>query len=137
MEDGGWLWTLDLGPRTSNLQGNRHGGVGDAEGVIHRAVNRVNHPAVFGIQIPGIALLAEQRDLRERGAQDLFDEFLAAHIEFELDVVGVGGIDAFGRVPVCQHEFAGGLRRLDGRFLCFNQIHAGVDASRKARGRGF
>jgi len=36
--------------------------------------------------------------------------FSGSDIQFELDVVGVGGIDVFGRVPVGQHEFAGGAR---------------------------
>ena len=40
--------------------------------------------------------------------------FLAAHVEFELDVVGFGGIDALGLMPVVAHDFSGGARGLDG-----------------------
>ena len=85
-----------------------------AEEIIHRAVNRVHHPAIFGVHVTGIAFLAEQRDLGKRGAQDFSDELLAAHIQFELDVMGLGDFDAFGPMPVGVHEPAGGARGFDG-----------------------
>ena len=104
--------------RDSLLQcdGNRR--VRHSVKVIHRAVNRVHHPAVFGGHVAGIALLAEQRDFGKRGAQDFFDKLLAADIEFQLDVVRVVELDALGLEPVVEHDFAGGACCLDGDFLC-------------------
>ena len=94
-----------------------------AEEIIHGPVNRVHHPAVFGVYVAGIAFLAEQRDLGKRGAQDFSDEFLAAHVQFEFDVMGFRDFDALRAMPVGVHEPAGGTRGLDGDFLCSNQIH--------------
>ena len=100
----------------------------DAEEIIHRAINRVHHPAIVGIhhacrveasrRRAGATFLSEQRNLGKRGAEGPGDEVLAAHVQFEFDVVGVGAVDAFGLMPVGQHEFPGGARGLDGNFLC-------------------
>jgi hypothetical protein len=40
-------------------------------------------------------------------------------------------------VKIAPHHCAGGLGGFDGGFLCFNQIHGGVDASGKTRGRDY
>ena len=90
------------------LERDGGGGVWDAKGVVHRAVNRVHHPAVFGGHVAGDAFLAEDGDLRKRGGQNFFDERLAAHVEFQLDVVGLGGVHALGLVPVSVHDFSSG-----------------------------
>ena len=82
--------------------------------IIHRAVNRINDPAIYGVRIAGTAFLAEQGNLRKRVEQNFRDDFLAAHVEFKLDVVGFVGIDALGPVPVVAHDFSGGARGFDG-----------------------
>ncbi|MEI9863734.1 MAG: hypothetical protein WDN00_04095 [Limisphaerales bacterium] len=53
----------------------------------------------------------------KRRVQNLRDQFLAAHVEFELDVVGLGGVHMLGPVPVVTHDFSGGARGLNGGFL--------------------
>ena len=110
--------TCHLPPVTFRLQCNRNRRVWDAKEIIDGAVNGIHHPAIFGTDIAGTTFLAEQWNFWKRGAEDSRDEFLAAHIEFELDVVGVGGIDALGQVPVGQHELSGGARGFNGGFLC-------------------
>jgi hypothetical protein len=92
------------------LERNRNRGVWHSEKIIHRAVNRVNHPAIFGGHVAGAAFLAEHRNLRPRRREDFFDERLATHVELQLDVVGLGGVDVFGLMPVDMHDFSSGAR---------------------------
>ena len=40
--------------------------------------------------------------------------FWQLHVQFQLDVVGLGGIDALGLVPVVAHDFSGGARGFHG-----------------------
>ena len=83
--------------------------------IIHRAINGIHHPAVIGGHVAGDALLAEHGNAGQGAGQGLLDEFLAADIQFQLDVVGVAEINALGFVPVGMHDPAGGAGGGDGR----------------------
>jgi hypothetical protein len=96
------------------LERDRNTRVRDAVRKIHGAINRIHHPAIFRILVAGIALLAEERNLRESGVQFSFNQLLAAHIEFELDVVRGDFIRLFLGGKVFAHDCAGGSRRVNG-----------------------
>ena len=82
------------------------------------AINRINHPAVFGVFIARIAFFSEQRDLRKRTVEFLFNQLLAADIQFELDVVGRDFVRLLFSAKILLHERPGGFGGRDGYFLC-------------------
>ena len=97
---------------------------------IHRAVDRIHDPAIFRIGIAGVTFLAEQGYLRERVIQFFLDQFLAADIEFEFDVVRGDFIRLFLGGKVFAHDRTGGLGGFHGGLFCIFQIHERRDASR-------
>ena len=86
----------------------------NAVGEIDGPVNRIYDPALLGFHVTQHASFAENRDVRVSRPQRLFDQFLTAHVQFELDVVLRCRVDSFGRPKVAPHQFTGGLRRLHG-----------------------
>ena len=99
------------------LQCNRNACVRHPEKIIHRAVNGIHDPPVSGVRVAGTAFLAEQGNLRKCREKNFCDQFLAAHVEFQLDVVCRGGINLLGLVPVGAHEVSGGACGFHGGFL--------------------
>src|ERR1051325_7378628 len=76
-------------PRAS-LKSNRNRRVWNFVGEVHGAVDRVHDPALVGVRRAGHAFFAEHGDLRKRVVQCPLDQFLAALVQFEFDVVRSG-----------------------------------------------
>ena len=67
----------------------------DAVGEVNRAVDGIDNPAMFRLDIAGHAFLAQNGDLWIRGAQRFLDQLLASHVQFEFDVVLRREVDLF------------------------------------------
>ena len=96
------------------LQRDRHAGVRNAVSEIHRAVDRVDHPAQLALDVAGILLLAKDGNLRMRLGQHRLDLALAAHVQFQLDVALGGFVDFLRGQAVTPHDVSSGMRRLHG-----------------------
>ncbi len=64
------------------------------------------------------AFLAQDGDMRISRAERSFDELLAAHVQFQLDVVLRRRIDFLRRPEMEAHEGAGGAGGPDSAILC-------------------
>ncbi len=82
--------------------------------IIHRSVNRIHDPAIFGIHVAGNAFFACALGFPGKPGATV-DQLLALHIQFQLDVVRLGRTDAFGFVPVGVYAFFQRRARLSRR----------------------
>ena len=80
----------------------------DFIGEVHRAIDRVNDPALFRRDVSGLTLFPQHSDFWKCPQQFALNELLAFDIEFELDVVLGHFVGFFGRVAVFSHQGAGG-----------------------------
>jgi hypothetical protein len=61
--------------------------VRDAVRKIHGAINRIDDPAMVRLGITQDTFFAQDSDVRVGAPQRFLDQFLAAHIQFEFDIV--------------------------------------------------
>jgi hypothetical protein len=83
---------------------------------IYGAVDGIDHPAVFGIRVPGNAFLAEERGLRRGLMQRALDHFLAANVQLELDIVLAHLVGPFSGMQMSAHQRANRSRGASRRF---------------------
>ena len=81
--------------------------------VIHGAVDGIDDPLELARLIAGEAFLAIDRVIGKGGEQTRGDQLLRAHVEVELDVVRLEGIDVERPAEVAAQEHAGLARRAD------------------------
>jgi hypothetical protein len=91
--------------------------MGDAGGIVNRAIDWIDYPAELRVLGAGRAFLAEQRNLRKCPVQFCPYQLLAADIEFQFDVVRCFSVDLLGSTQVLSHELAGGLGGFYGSLL--------------------
>ena len=85
------------------LEGYGYARMGYAVGVIDRSINRIHHPAVFGIRQPGYAFLSEHGYVGEAAEEGLLDQLLAADVQFQLDVVLRDEVGLLGGMQLASH----------------------------------
>jgi hypothetical protein len=91
--------------------------VGDAEEVVHGAVDGIDDPFDVAIAADvGIAFLAEDEVVGVAVENELHDEFLAANVHFEFDVMALHFIDGEVRAEVFFDELAGAAGGFGGGF---------------------
>ena len=90
--------------------GNGHAEMRNIKIVVHRAVDGIDDPFHFAVASDVAFLFTENRVGRIVGENDFGDEFLAAHIQLQLDVVALHFIDREIGAEVASNE----LTRLRG-----------------------
>ena len=103
--------------------------MGDSVGEIHGAVDGVHDPSSSRLLAGRVdPLFTQNGDGRKDSGQCSGDEFLALHIELELDVVLVRLIDLLGTAQVFFHQFPSLAGRRHG---CGQRSGVGRGAGRK------
>src|SRR5437016_2175785 len=82
--------------------------------IIHRSIERIDHPLKFARLIADDSFFAVECVLRKFFEQRLRDQFLHADVDFEFDVVFGGLIHLHWFLEVVPQHFAGGARRFNG-----------------------
>ena len=97
--------------------------------IIHRPVERIDHPLILARLIADQALFAVERVLRMLPQQDFGDEILRQHIDLELDVVRGRGVDRQRFFEMRAQQFTGGAGRLFRDFEVCNHARNLTDAA--------
>src|SRR5437016_8254136 len=82
--------------------------------IIHRSIERIDHPLKFACLIADDSFFAVECVLRKFFEQRLRDQFLRADVDFEFDVVLGGLIHLHWFLEVVPQHFAGGASRFNG-----------------------
>src|SRR5213082_189443 len=82
--------------------------------IIHRSIERIDHPLKFARLIADDSFFAVECVLRKFFEQRLRDQFLRADVDFEFDVVLGGLINLHWFLEVVPQHFAGGASRFNG-----------------------
>src|SRR5258708_32470541 len=111
-------------PQRSLLQSDGNATVRDSVSEINRAIDRIHHPTIFCVRFASDAFLAQQRYIRKFRAQRPFDQFLAADIQLQLDVVLANLVGFFDAVHMAAHQSSRRYSSASRGALRLVQVHA-------------
>ena len=102
--------------------GNGYGEVRDAVEKVHGPVDRIDDPLVGGCLVTADSLLSVNGVLGEGGQDALLNQGLGASVEFQLDIVGFGGINGELTLEVAADHRAG-FKRSSARGRQYQIVH--------------